>query len=91
MIKSEFTKLVNDVIKLHLEVAKEYIEELKDMFDFGNPEQVLKKPYEQWGVEEFKVAKAIWGNDPDITRWIARKKIRQVEKLEEEVKEMENG
>lgn len=88
-VKSEFTKLVDEVIQANLDVVKEYMAELEELFDFGNPEQVIGKKYEAWNQEDFKKAKAIWGNDPDITNWIARKEIKKTERLEQEVLDME--
>ena len=84
---TELTELTEEVIELKIDVANEYIKEvIEPLTEFGNPEKLMKKPYEQWTPQDLMVLARIYGNDPDspLSKLIFRKEYEKVRKLEVE-------
>lgn len=85
-----------DVIKRVIDKRLDYIEKVvKDIVepvaDIGHPEKVLGKRYEEWNREDFMKAKAIYRTDEDALNWLTKKNLQQIQQLEDDVKELENG
>jgi len=90
MIKNEFTILLDEIIKEEIDILEEIIkEEIEPLADFGSPEKVLGKKYEEWNREDFKKARAIFRNDEDATNWLVKKQVDRVKAKEESVNLME--
>jgi hypothetical protein len=83
--QTTLTENIDEVIKIKIEVANEYIEEIiEPLMEFGNPEKLMKKPYEQWTPQDLMVLARIYGNDPDspLSKLIFRKEYEKVKQLE---------
>ena len=90
MIETPFTRMAEKVIDKKLKVAQKfYDEKIAPLTDFGNPEKLLGKKYEEWDTMDFKKAKAIYGNDEEIRTWLLKKERDRVRKLETEVSMLE--
>ena len=76
-------KMVAVKIKAVDRFIKEYIEPIADV---GNPEKLIKKPYEQWTQQDLQMLGKIYGEtEPNaLSNLIFRKKYDEVRKLEEE-------
>jgi len=89
-IKNEFTDIIDEVLKEHLEILEEIIkEEIEPLKDFGSPEKLLGKKYDEWTTEDFQKANAIYGQQDSYQNWKIKKRDEGVTKMEEEVKRLE--
>ena len=82
---TELTEIIDEVIALKIDIANEYIEEIiEPLMEFGNPEKLMKKPYEAWTPQDFMVLARIYGNDPDspLSKLIFKKEYQRVLEME---------
>lgn len=87
MKKDDLIHTIDETLKLLLDVADEYLDEITAQFeDVGNPEELIKKPYEQWDANDFQTLSAIYGTaEPNIlSNLIFRKTYERVKELESE-------
>jgi hypothetical protein len=82
-----FDKAVEEVVGLKLRAVDRLTKELiEPLADVGNPEKVLRKPYEQWGENDLALAAKIYGpgDNTPLANLIFRKALERVKSLEEE-------
>ena len=82
---TELTEIIDEVIALKIDVANEFIEEnIEPLTEFGNPEKLMKKPYEEWTPQDLMVLARIYGNDPDspLSKLIFKKEYEKVRQME---------
>ncbi len=84
-----FTENVDEIVKLKMDVADEYISEVVDAIgDVGSPEKLIGKRYEDWTPQDLQLLAGIYGDSPDspLTKLIFNKSYQEVQDLEAEVK-----
>lgn len=84
-----FTETVDEIIKLKMDIADEYIEDVIDAIgDVGSPEKLIGKKYEEFTPQDLQTLAGIYGDSPDspLTKLIFNKSLEEVQKLEAEVK-----
>ena len=60
--------------------------EIQPMGDFGNPEALIKKPYEMWTPQDLALLGQIYGPEPNhLSKFIAGKEIDKMYAAEAEV------
>ncbi len=81
-----FTKAVDEVIKLKLEIVDDYLKEMAEPLKrVGNPEELINKKYENWTPQDLELLKQVYpGEDTPLTRLIFKKSYEEVLKLEQE-------
>ncbi len=85
MKSNSFTELVDEVVKLKMEIADEYIDEVVDTIgDVGSPEKLIGKRYENWTPLDFQTLAQIYGDKPDspLSKLIFDKEYEKVKQLE---------
>ncbi len=88
MKKSYFTEMVDEIVKLKMDVADEYIGDvIDDIGDVGSPEKLINKKYEEWTPQDFQTLAGIYGqgDDTPLAKLIFNKSLEEVQKLEAEV------
>lgn len=88
MNKSEFSTLVDEVLKLKLDVAGEFIEEvIEEIADIGSPEKLIGKKYEDWTPQDLQRLGGVYGhgNDTPLAKLIFSKSYQELQDLESEV------
>ncbi len=86
MKKSTFTEAVDEIIKLKMDIADEYIEDVIDAIgDVGSPEKLIGKKYEEFTPQDLQLLAGIYGDSPDspLTKLIFNKEYEKVKALEE--------
>jgi len=87
-VKSLFlVKAADELVELKMKAVDILIDELVEpIADVGNPEKLIKKPFEQWTPEDLALMVKIYGQkEPSIlSDLIFRRKYEQVKQLEEE-------
>lgn len=87
-MKSLFlVKAADELVELKMKAVDILIDELVEpIADVGNPEKLIKKPFEQWTPEDLALMVKIYGQkEPSIlSDLIFRRKYEQVKQLEEE-------
>ena len=87
MKTTDFTQALEKLIDTKLAavdlLVKELIEPLEKV---GNPEELIKKPYETWTPEDFALLAKIYGpgNDTPLAAMIFKKEYNKVLRLEQE-------
>ncbi len=88
MKQTDLTKAAEEVVAFKLKAIDKLIEEVIDpLADVGNPEKIMKKPFEQWTPEDLQKVTMIYGTSETspLANLIFRKTLERVEKLESEV------
>lgn len=83
-----FTEAVDEVIKLKMEVADEYIKDIiESIGDVGNPEKLIGKKYEDWTPVDLQRLTNVYGtgDDTPLAKLIFNKSLKEVQDLEREV------
>ena len=81
--KAELLEMMKEEIALFMDAMNEVIEEdIEPLLDFGNPEKVIGKPYDDWSRQELQRASQIYGHK--LEDFIAKKSIALLEELEAE-------
>ena len=78
---SEFSKLVDSVIAEDLPVITKIVDEIvEDITDFGSPEKLIGKPYEEWTPQDLIILGQVYGpeNESPLGRLIAKHKIAEL-------------
>ena len=86
-MKSSLPKAADKVVQFKLDAVDKLIADMVEpLADVGNPEKVIKKPYEQWTPDDLAMLTKIYGqSDPSpLTNLIFRKEKARVEALERE-------
>lgn len=84
MKDSDLTIAIREDIDIFLTAMEELIkEEIEPIADIGNPEKLLKKPYEQWTEQDLMTARAVYGNE--LEEFIFKKEYKRMTELEEAV------
>lgn len=89
MTDSDYTKLVEETIGEVLPIVDEAVEEIvKKLTDFGNPEKLLKMPYEAWKNDPNILQRLAQiygaGNDSALARFIFKKEWIDYERLKQQ-------
>ncbi len=59
-------EIAEEVNKLCQSVMEEILQEVtKELEDFGNPEKLIGKPFEQWTPQDMQLLGRIYGDDPN--------------------------
>ena len=56
---------------------------LEPMTDFGNPEKVMGKRFEEWTAYDLKMLQTIYGQDSTLQNFISRKRYDLILRMEE--------
>jgi uncharacterized protein YecA (UPF0149 family) len=92
MQKNDFTEMVNDIVKLKLEAADEYIDTvIKSIGQVGSPESLIGKKYEEWTPQDLQLLINVYGqgDESPLGKLIARKTIERVEDMEKQLRYLE--
>jgi polyhydroxyalkanoate synthesis regulator phasin len=92
MKKNDFTQLVDEVVKLKLEISDEYIKEVVDAIgQVGSPESLIGKKYEEWTPQDLQLLINVYGQDDEspLGKLIAKKTIERVEDMEKQLRYLE--
>jgi len=87
MKETDLTLAIEKMVAVKIEAVDRFIREyIEPIADVGNPEQLIKKPYEQWTPQDLQMLGKIYGEtEPNpLSNLIFRKKYDEVRKLEEE-------
>ncbi len=82
----DFTKAIDKVVALKMKAVDKLIEDLVEpIADVGNPEKLIKKPYEEWTGQDFQLLSTIYGQSDDspLANLVFRKEYEKLIKLEE--------
>ena len=85
--KPALAKAMDEVVTLKMQAMDRIINELVEpLADVGNPEELIKKPYEQWTPEDLTMLIKIYGRqEPNpLSNIIFRKTYERVKQMEEE-------
>lgn len=85
MKKNIFTQAVDEVIKLKMEIADEYVDEVIDAIgDIGSPEKLIGKKYEDWTPQDLQRVANVYGpgDDSPLGKLIFNKEYEKVRQLE---------
>jgi hypothetical protein len=85
MKQIQLTKAIDRAIQIKLKAVDAIMEELVEpLADVGNPEKLIKKPYEQWTAQDLQFLRRIYGEGEDtpLTRLIFKKTYERVQELE---------
>jgi hypothetical protein len=88
MKSNTFVEAVDEIVKLKMEIADEYISEVVDAIgDVGNPEKLIGKPYSSWTPMDLQTLGKIYGNgnDSPLAKLIFNKEYDFLQKLEKGV------
>jgi len=88
MKSPDFIKQLEQTVALKMKAIDVVIKDLVEpLSDIGNPEQLIKKPYEQWSPQDLQMLGKIYGqgNDTPLARTIFNKEYDRVRQLESEV------
>jgi len=80
------TQAIDRAIQIKLKAVDAIMEELVEpLADVGNPEKLIKKPYEQWTAQDLQFLRRIYGEGEDtpLTRLIFKKTYERVLSMEE--------
>ena len=81
------TQAAEKVVEIKMKAVDRLIEELVEpLADVGNPEKLIKKPYEQWDANDIQLLTKIYGQGEDtpLTRTIFNRTYENVKNLEAE-------
>ena len=87
MDKDKFPKMVDEIIKMKMDIADEYIKEVIDTIgDIGSPEKLIGKKYETWTPEDLQRLAGVYGqgDDTPLAKLIFNKEYEKVKALETE-------
>ena len=85
MKQTDLTLAIDEVVQLKMMAIDKLIEELVEpISDIGSPEDLIKKPYEQWTPQDLQMMSTIYGTaEPSpLSNLIFRKKYEEVKELE---------
>ena len=85
MKQTDLTQAIDEVVELKMLAADQLIEELVEpLADIGSPEQLIKKPYEQWTPQDLAMLTTIYGKEEPnpLSNLIFRKEYEEVQELE---------
>lgn len=85
MKKTPLTIAIDKAVQIKMKAVDALIEELVEpLADVGNPEKLIKKPYEQWTKDDLQLLTRIYGTGEDtpLTRIIFNKNYERVKELE---------
>lgn len=70
-------KAMDEIVAEELRAIESFLkEEVEPLGDFGNPEDLLKKPYEMWTPQDMALLGQIYGPEPNhLSKFIAGKEI----------------
>ncbi len=87
MKDTPLTKAADEIIKLKMQAADDFIEEyIEPLSKVGDPESLLGKKYEDWTPQDLSLLQNVYvGEDTPLTRLIFRKSYTEVQELEREV------
>ena len=87
MKQTDLTIAIDEVVQLKMMAIDKLIEELiEPISDIGSPEDLIKKPYEQWSPQDLQMMSTIYGTGEDtpLTKLIFKKTYESVKALEAE-------
>ena len=87
MKETELTLGIEKMVAVKIEAVDRFIKEyIEPIADVGNPEKLIKKPYEEWTQQDLQMLGKIYGTEEPnpLSDLIFRKKYDEVRKLEEE-------
>ena len=87
MKKTELTSAIEKVVEVKMKAVDKLVEELVEpLADIGNPEQLIKKPYEQWTGQDLQLLIKIYGqgDNTPLSNLVFRKEFEKVKALEAE-------
>lgn len=87
MKETPYTRMVDEVVKLKIKAADEFIEEvIEPLGDVGSPEKLLGKKYEEWTPAERQLLLRIYGaGDSPLKKLVFNKQYEEVKELEEAI------
>ena len=86
MKQTDLTIAIDEVVQLKMMAIDKLIEEVVEpISDIGSPEDLIKKPYEQWTPQDLQMMSTIYGTvEPNpLSNLIFRKKYDEILELEE--------
>ena len=87
MKQTELTEAIDRAVAVKMKAIDKIIEELVEpLADVGNPEKLIKKPYESWTPEDLTLLSQVYGEqEPNpLSELIFRKSYDNVKKMEAE-------
>jgi len=87
MDKNELTQMIDEVVKMKMDLVDEYIDEVVAAIgDIGNPEKLISKKYEDWTPQDLQLLGQIYGQGDDtlLAKTIRIKEYEKVKVLEQE-------
>jgi len=87
MGKNELTQMIDEVVKMKMDIVDEYIDEVvADIGDIGSPEKLIGKKYETWTPADLQTLAGIYGtgDDSPLGKLIFSKEYNKVLELEKE-------
>ena len=86
MKQTDLIEAIDEVVQLKMMAIDKLIEEVVEpIADIGSPEDLIKKPYENWSPQDLQMMSTIYGSvEPNpLSNLIFRKKYEEVKELEE--------
>lgn len=79
------SEAVDRLIELKLRAVDRYVEEcVSGLADFGNPETLLGKPFEEWTPYDRQLVDFFYADDERYKMWLVKKDLERVQALEAE-------
>lgn len=85
MDKNELTQMIDEVVKMKMDIVDEYIDEVVDAIgDIGSPEKLIGKKYETWTPQDLQLLAGVYGpgDDTPLGRLIFDREYNKVKELE---------
>jgi len=87
MDKNELTQMIDEVVKMKMDIVDEYIDEVVAAIgDIGSPEKLIGKKYEDWTPQDLQTLAGIYGpgDETPLGKLIFSKEYEKVLTLEKE-------
>ncbi len=76
---------VERVVELKLQAVDRFVEEtVETLTDFGNPEKLIGKPYEQWTPYDRALLEQVYAGSDYFKRFVFNKDYEHIKELESE-------
>jgi hypothetical protein len=85
MNKNELTEMIDEVVKMKMDIVDEYIDEVVAAIgDIGSPEKLIGKKYEDWDANDLQRLAGVYGpgDDTPLGRLIFSREYEKVKALE---------